>query len=713
VALGDYLLSVAGLLAVVGPLAFAAVRLRGRLLGWEGPPARLAEAVLTASLLTVTLQLLAAFGILNPATLIIASLAVGAATLMLVPRRPGVGPPATVRTVPRIHFLLALAGAGFLAVHWATGLQDVWGGGIDTFDSLWYHGPFSARIADAGDVWPLHFTDPLYLNWFYPENSELQHSAGMVLFGNDVLSPLLNFGWLGLALLAAWCIGRPFGMGALSLLAVVIVLDTGPMVPREAGTMANDIAPIALLLSAAAILITAESFSRATESGRPGAPLLVAGLAAGLALGTKMTIAGAVAALAVGLVVAAGPGLRRRAAVLFVGGVALTAGFWFLRNLIHTGNPLPWIHELGPIELPGPGRGLEGRDPFSVSHYIFENPSGDVWRSFFFEGVKNLLGPGWFLILGGASAGALSSLLRPRTPIVRVLGAVAVVAAIAYLFTPLTAAGPDGQPTAFTINFRYALGAISLGLALLALWEPLAADRFRLPGGGELRGEPVRTALLIGGLLVLAITASGSDSAQIWDDPYTRVPAAILIGLVLVAAPVGLALLGSRSPGAAAVSAGALVLAVVAIGYERQDDYLEGRYADGEGFQYQLDDAVAWANPLEGERIAVAGTSGAYNQYGFYGTELENYVQFVGREGSGGDFEAIGKCRPWRRTLNAGDYDYLVTTPGLDLNHPEDVSPTPERGWVQGDPNAAQLLRSGRVSVFALSGPLDPGGCAR
>ena len=36
-------------------------------------------------------------------------------------------------------------------------------------------------------------------------------------------------------------------------------------------------------------------------------------------------------------------------------------------------------------------------------------------------------------------------------------------AAIAYLFTPLTAAGPEGDPTAFTTNLRYASPALALG----------------------------------------------------------------------------------------------------------------------------------------------------------------------------------------------------------------------------------------------------------
>ena len=75
---GDYLFGVVGLAAVAIPMALAAVRLRRVLLpGWEGAPARLAEAVLGVALLTVLLQLLGAFGILVPAVLIVASLAIG------------------------------------------------------------------------------------------------------------------------------------------------------------------------------------------------------------------------------------------------------------------------------------------------------------------------------------------------------------------------------------------------------------------------------------------------------------------------------------------------------------------------------------------------------------------------------------------------------------------------------------------------------------
>ena len=157
---GDYLFGVVGLAAVAIPMALAAVRLRRRLLpGWEGAPARLAEAVLGVALLTVLLQLLGAFGILVPAVLIIASLAIGLGLWFGVrdalsvdsagkaPRTEVIdaGPP-PAPAIPLPQTVLALAAAAFVAAHWATGLQDVWGRGMLTFDTLWYHGPFAARF---------------------------------------------------------------------------------------------------------------------------------------------------------------------------------------------------------------------------------------------------------------------------------------------------------------------------------------------------------------------------------------------------------------------------------------------------------------------------------------------------------------------------------------------------------------------------------------
>jgi hypothetical protein len=703
--LGDYLIGFNGLLAVAIPMAFAAVRLRRFLFpGWNGAPARLVEAVLGASLLTVLLQLLGAVGILSLPILLVGAIAVVIAVHFAPWFRPDPAaseaavPPSP--PIPPLHAVIALAAAAFVAAHWATGLQDVWARGMLTFDTLWYHGPFAARIAETGSVWGLHFTDPLYLNWFYPQNSELLHGAGITLFDRDLLSPFVNFAWLGVTFLAAWCIGRPYGVAPLTLLAVAIIVDTGPIVPREAGTPATDMAPVALLLAAAAILINAwaSTGGLSTVSGRRlSAAIFTAGLAMGLALGTKLTIGGATLAMAVGLPLIVPPGVRRRALGLFLGGVALTAGFWFLRNLIHSGNPLPWVQDVGPIDLPGPGRGLEGRDDFTVAHYIFVNPDIDVWRGFY-KAITILFGPVWFLLLGGAALGAILALWRPRSPAARLCGAVTVAAGIAYLFTPLTAAGPEGQPLAFGINLRYLVPGFALGLALIPLEPRLAPERWRLP-------------LLGGGVAALLLTSLYSDSAFIWDEAFSSIPAAALIGIVLVGAPVGLALLGRTRTALAAGAGAVLVAAIGLVGWERQDDYFDNRYQRAEDFRFQLDDAIRWANPTGEERIAVAGTSGAYSQYGLYGEELTNYVQYVGETGSGGNFTRIESCAPFREALNEGGYDYLVTTPDLDLNDPRTARPAPERGWVERDPNVERLLLAGRTAVYRVNGELDPAGC--
>jgi hypothetical protein len=714
VTFGEYLFGVIGLAAVAIPMGMGGIRLRQRLLpGWEGAPARLAEAVLAVALLTVLLQLLGAVGILIAAVLIPAALLVGLGIYYgtdgaffghipkKAPRTDPVAPPSPA--IPLLQMVLALAAAVFVAAHWATGLQDVWERGMLTFDTLWYHGPFAARIAETGSVWGMHFTDPQYLNWFYPENSELLHATGIVLFDRDLFSPFVNFGWLGVSLLAAWCIGRPYGVAPLSLTGVAIAMSTGPMVPREAGTPATDTVPVAMVLAAAAILINAWA-ARDKSDGSSAAPLmgalLTAGLAVGIGLGSKLTIWGVAVAFAVGVPFLVPPGLRRKAFFAFLGGVAAVSAFWLLRNLIHSGNPLPWIREVGPIDLPGPNRGLEGRDNFTVAHYIFVDPSTSLWRQYFLNPIENLLGPLWFLILGGAAGGAILAVWRPRSPAVRLAGVITIVAAIAYLFTPLSAAGPEGRPLAFGINLRYLIPGFALGLALLPLERRLVPDRFRV-------------ALLAGGLIALYFTSRNSDANVAWEGEFASVPWAIVIALVLIGGPLALAALARRDAWVAAVAGTVLALAVATVGWERQDDYFDHRYERAEDFRFQLDEAVRWANPTSDLRIGVAGTSGAFNQYGFYGDDLTNYVQYVGRHLPEADFRAITTCSAFREAVNAGDYDYLVTTPELDLNDPSTASPAPERGWVSGDPAVTEVLQSGRVAVFRIEGELDTGGCIK
>ena len=260
---------------------------------------------------------------------------------------------------------VAIGIAALLALQWAAPTLLAWDRGIYGGDSLWYHLPFAAHIAQSGSVTELLFTDPLYLNWFYPQNSELVHAGGMLLFGNDFLSPALNLGWLGLALLAGWCIGRPYGAGASTLAAVAALLSADLLVSRQPGNANNDIVAIALLLASAAILINAPKKIRTRRPLPWGRGLCWSpALAAGLALGTKLTVVVPVAALSVGVVaIAASADAAARRPCSGAAGCWRAAGTgtcatWWSPESASRGSPRP----------PPQGRGPRGPRP------LFDRP---------------------------------------------------------------------------------------------------------------------------------------------------------------------------------------------------------------------------------------------------------------------------------------------------------------------------------------------------
>ncbi len=693
----------AGLAAKLASYGVVAWTVRSALFpNWRGAPARLIEVVLAISALTVIAQILGMVGLFGQRPLLIASISLAVLTRLLFVR---FGNPITryrdqtevapAKGLGAIAWTLVAAAVVFLVAHWWTGVQAAWGEGMYSADTIWYHGPMSARIANEGTAWPLHFTDTEYLNWFYPGNSELQHALGIALLKNDLISPLINLGWLGVALLSSWCLGRRFGVAPLTLVAAAIVLDTGNMIPREAGTMANDVAPVALLLAGAAILVTAAD----RKSFPSAAALGVVGLASGLALGTKLTALGAFVALFAVLTLIAPTGRRWKTFGFLALGAFITAGIWPIRNLALSGNPVPWLQSIGPIDLPGPARGLEGRDPYSVAHYIFVNPDGRVWGTYILDGLHNVLGPLWIAILLGSAAGALIALIRPRIGVVRALGAAAAVGLIAYVFTPLTAAGPEGSPFSFTANLRYLAPALTLGLCLLPL-EP------------RLTPERARTPLLAGGFAALLLTGLFSDSAASWGERFSSVPWALFAGAAVVGALALLFLITARAGiKAGLVAVATLVLVASGILWAFSGDYLRNRYSR-DFFSFQPNGVAVWAKPLVGKRIAVVGSSGAFTQYTLYGDNPSNYVQYLGRKASGGDFVAITTCAGLLRALDQGNFDYLVTTPTLDLNRPTVLTSAPERVWVLGNSAAEEIRQNGLSSVFRITGNLADSGCA-
>jgi hypothetical protein len=577
--------------------------------------------------------------------------------------------------------------------------------GVFNFDSLWYHLPFAVDMVQTHSVVGMHHVETVFTNWFYPQNSELLHAVGILLTGRDTLSLFLNLGWLAVAFLAAYCVGRPYGRGAVSAIAAAILLECHTLVVRDPGAAKNDLMAAALLLASIAILVEAwfqahrsvVPFGReATERNRgmEGWAVAAAGLAAGLAAGTRVTGLAMAGALTVAVMVLAGPGRRWVAAGWWFVPALLGGGFWYLRNLVVAGNPIPEVEKVGPISLPHPERLQEGRPDFSIFHYAADT---GVWREYFGPGLHEAFGALWPLVIFAALAAALLALLHGRDRILRWVGAVALFGALAYLFTPLSAAGAEGEPVGFGINIRYVIPALLAGIVLLPL------DRW-LDG-------PRRQWGLVGALVLVFLVTNRPDDAL---HDQSRVFAFFLVVLVILL-PALLLYLRSRGTGAALVlaAAAALVVALVAIGYPLQRHYLEKRFANEGTADEQipgmhLNSAYRWARGVEDARIGLAGTTAGFAGYGFYGTDLSNRVRYLGEDGPHGAFNAIPTCAAFRTAVNDADLDYLVTAPFLNFLHPGDPIESPEARWLRGEPAVHPVRRSGPVTIWKVEGELTP-----
>jgi hypothetical protein len=695
--LGRYALGVAALAVICSALALVAVPVRRRVLpDWDGAPARLAEAVIGLAALIAILELLGAVGLFAFVPVVLASIVVGFASRgrWASLRSASVGPSGPV--LSRIDILLtglAILAAAAVIAEWGALTIQSYDVGIRGFDSLWYHLPWAASFAQTGNIVSLRFTDVEYLTSFYPATAEVLHGLGIVLLGRDTLSPGLNLVWLALTFLAAYCIGRPRGVGAGTLLGAAVAMATSMMDYSQAGAAANDVVAVFFLLAAVAFLINdPESL----------AALVLAAVAAGLAVGVKLTVVGPVLGLTIGVVAIAPRGERLRTAGLWLGPLILAGGYWYARNLIAVGNPLPWS-SLGV--LPTPAAPLQQNTGFSVAHYL---TSSHFWSAFARPALASGLGGWWWALLAGAVIGPLLCLLGRSSgsnyrhaevssqATVRMLGAVALFSLAAYLVTPETAAGPAGNPLGFAFNLRYLAPALTLSLVVLPLAPALASPAAR-----------VATAVGLAAALVVTVA-----EPQLWP---AHTPGAVFIAVaavLILAALVALARIAGPTPTIALAAVVGLVIAIA--GHPLQNHYLRGRYVYQPGVSYL---ARVWARfrTVHDARVGVVGTYGGFFAYPFFGLDLSNRVQYVAQRGPHGSFTPIATCARWRSQVNADHLNYLITTPARDPWHPKVLSYSPENDWTASDPAAQPIYHETALGqpivVYRIRGPLDPSAC--
>ncbi len=715
--LGSYIVGCLALIGIFSALGLGAYWLRRWIVPeFSGALARLADVTIAFALLILALELLGTLSILTRGWTVVGCIGVGLLAAAIGRRMAPQGSrEVSAPQVQKLALLIALGVASFTVAEWTFPSQLSMDQGMFGGDTTWYHMPFSGRIAQDASIVHLHFTDPLRLAaWFYPGSSELVHAAGIVLFESDWLSPLINLTFLSVALLAAWCIGRPYRVGPATLVAAAIVLSAGVMIETQPGEGRNDIMGLAFLLAFIAFLINGHQ-RRAPAEGTAvqdtperdaplldKGPLVLAGIAAGLAVSVKYTFLIPIVAIGLGVIVFSGRG--RRFTTAWVLGLSTFAigGYWYVRAMIKTGgNPIPYSG-FGPLNLPQPNQmPLDPRPRFAVADYLTE-PT--IYRKWFFPELDNAFGPLWPLILILALAAAVYLAVRSRNRIVQVVAAGALATAVVYLFTPLTAAGQEGSPTGFFTNTRYLVPGLIMALTLLPIARPLRAPDQRA----------WQTLIFLSGVYALTVLTTPR-----WYPGF--IVGTVFLTLALVWAPAGLAWLRSRrriSRTQVAYGIGAVLLLGVILGRAQQVQYFDKHYTRTTLFLQDggPQDAYAFAHRQNDKRIGIAGSGEMFfGQYGYYGRNLDNYVQYIGVPGDIGTYRLPMTCRGFVRQINDGDYDYLILS-----QYTMDAPGTYQRpvyAWIKDDPAVELLIEEPAIEpqpdyVFRVDGRLDPSRCA-
>lgn len=656
---------------IVGLTGWIGHQLERRWYAATGALGVVAKAVLSLAVLILVCEALGTMRVLRPVPIILA-LAVLALLLRAAPvsrlKSPGsIGREETKRLAAE-GSAVALVAAPFVLA-W---LRLTWTSirmGMSGVDNLGDHLPRAARFAQTAATFPLHIANPLVFLQWHPGSNELLIAVTMATVASDAAVSLLNLLWLALLLLAGWSFA-----GVLGSTATLIVGLSPLLLTTSAGTAKNDLAVAALVLASAALLMHDHQDPRKTS---------VAGVAAGLALGVKITAIGLVGLLSLAVVsTPPGPRGRWRRDVAWIGAVGLTGGYWYIRNAWYSGSPLPTLPiGVGPLRLPTVEYEVIELGGFSVLDFASD---AEFWRQVFLPAIDAALGPLWPLLLGLSLAGSTAAVLS-RRPLARRLGLVALAAHLVYLITPGTALGTEqGFPPVFYVfaGLRYDSPGIVLGLVLLA-WSM-----------GERRGRRIVLVAMLAMTAVGGSAALEKSSAGGYGSVKAWLAFAVLGGIVVAAA-----WLTPRRPFlVASVALGAV------LGISVMLSALPAGPRYDSGSNQEAVAAWRWAKTISGARIVTAGRGSAFP---LTGVGLENEVLRAVERADGGDDIVITSCPRWVNRIRELGATHVVTAPvGFG-----DTSEPLEAEWLSSSSWARQIVEEPPVRVFEVTGIPDPNSC--
>ncbi len=415
----------------------------------------------------------------------------------------------------------------------AIGWGVVWNaclGGRFYGDDLSYHGPAAAHWVVGGRL----SLSPFSYHAYFPLGAELFSAWFMLPFHSDAVVRLSGAYWAGLAVVAAVCLCLELGAKRSAALLVGVALLATPDVRRQAEMFAAvDLAGAALLLAALVFAVP--------RAGVPQRTRLVeaayCGLLAGLAAGCKVTFVPIAVLLCLWLAFASRAAVARRTRLASAGVFALAAlaagGYWYIRNVALTGNPL-FPAAVGPLGGPF---GADEQWRTRLVSWILKAPK-DVKQWLFLAKAHIEWPTGLFVLAAAGYAGALWRMLRrgasadsPAAGLRRLLLAVGLLLLLIYPLTPFS--GTNNNPVGeLRIALRFLLAPFAIGLALfsplvegslgrrafwfslgvfaaMCAWPGAAGALFAAAaaGGCLLAAERVRIYGLLRGVLMLAFLA--------------------------------------------------------------------------------------------------------------------------------------------------------------------------------------------------------------
>jgi len=360
------------LVACLTSYSWAGWRLGRCLMEEERQRAETSVLLLAAYIIGVALAVLVTAGLgglgmapirlLSREAFLLATLFIVAGTHQVTSHRCAHGSPADSLQRPDGHLVITVVlAASAVAVDFGL----VFASAPANWDAMTYHLFLPARWLQVSTLVhvPTVFGDNAAA--FAPQNGALLYTATMLLLQSDAATNVLQLPALGAIAVGVYFLARQLGAGtspAASLCAVPVFF----LGPLRGQVLSADVDAwmISFFVAALALLV---HYLRTAKT----ASIMLAGVATGLAAGTKtLGLSLALLLLAVATVLVFARRNPRHLAVFLllslVGG-----GFWYLKNLLHYGNPVfPFELGLGPLQFPG----AYGLDAVRAGEFHIDSP---------------------------------------------------------------------------------------------------------------------------------------------------------------------------------------------------------------------------------------------------------------------------------------------------------------------------------------------------